>query len=61
MIKYKVSFEITDEVIGCISSNRKQWIRVQKQLIEDYIYEMERAYQGFGSMKVTDFRIEENG
>lgn len=59
MIKYKVTFEITDEMVGFISSNKEKWIETQKQLLKAAIYEQELEYQGKNLMKVTDFKIEE--
>ena len=65
MIKYKVTFELSDEAIGLMSYvNKKKWIETQKQLIKADIYEMELEYQCIVLMKVTDFKIEvveENG
>lgn len=59
MVKYKVTFEITDGAVGFISSDKEKWIETQKQLIKGYIYEMELEYQGVDLNKVTDFKIEE--
>ncbi|AVM42839.1 hypothetical protein [Fastidiosipila sanguinis] len=60
MIKYKVSFEITDEAIGRMSYvSKEKWIEIQKQFIEDAVYEMELEYQGIYLKKVTNLRIEE--
>ena len=59
MIKYKVSFEITDGMVGFISSDKEKWIETQKQLIKAAVYEMELEYQGVDLNKVTDFKIEE--
>ncbi len=60
MIKYKVSFEITDEVLGLMPYiNKEKWIETQKQLIKAAVYEMELEYQGIDLNKVTDFKIEE--
>ena len=58
MIKYKVSFEITDEMARFISYNKEKWIEKQKQLLKAAIYDMEFEYQGKDLMKVTDFKIE---
>lgn len=59
MIKYKVTFEITDGTVRFIPSNKEKWIETQKQLIKAYIYELDLEYQGVDLNKVTDFRIEE--
>ena len=60
MIKYKVSFEIIDEAIGRMSYvSKEKWIEIQKQFIEDAVYEMELEYQGIYLKKVTNLRIEE--
>lgn len=59
MIKYKVSFKITDGMVGFISSDKEKWIETQKQLIKAAVYEMELEYQGVELNKVTDFEIEE--
>lgn len=60
MIKYKVSFEITDEAIGRMSYiSKEKWIEMQKQFIEDAVYEMELEYQGIYLKKVTNLKIEE--
>lgn len=65
MIKYKVTFEIIDEAIGRMSyANKEKWIEMQKQFIEDAVYDMELEYQRIYLKKVTDFKIEvveENG
>ena len=59
MVKYKVSFEITDEAIGRMSYvNKEKWIEMQKQFIEDAVYDMELEYQGIYLKKVTNLRIE---
>lgn len=59
MIKYKVTFEITDGMVGFISPNEEKWIETQKQLLKGAIYELELEYQGKDLMKITDFKIEE--
>ena len=59
MIKYKVTFEITDGAVDFLSSDKEKWIETQKQLIKGAIYEMELEYQGVELNKVTDFKIEE--
>ena len=60
MIKYKVTFEIIDEAIGRMSYiSKEKWIEIQKQFIEDAVYEMELEYQGIYLKKVTNLRIEE--
>lgn len=59
MIKYKVSFKITDGMVGFISSDKEKWIETQKQLIEAALYDLELEYQGKDLMKITDFKIEE--
>lgn len=59
MIKYKVTFEITDGMVGFISPNKEKWIETQKQLLKAAIYELELEYQGKDLMKVTDFKIED--
>ena len=53
MIKYKVSFEITDRVVDFLSSDQGHWIESKIQLIERTIYEMDLEL-----IKVTDFKIE---
>lgn len=58
MIKYKVSFEITDGAVDLLSSDKEKWIETQKQLIKGYIYELDLEYQGKDLNKVTDFKIE---
>lgn len=59
MVKYKVSFEITDGAADFLSSDKEKWIETQKQLIKSSIYELELEYQGMDLNKVTDFKIEE--
>lgn len=59
MIKYKVTFEITDGAVDFLSSDKEKWIETQKQLLKAAIYELELEYQGKDLMKITDFKIEE--
>ncbi len=59
MVKYKVSFEITDVIGDFMHSNKEEWIEAQKQLIKEVVYAMELEHQDIKLIKVTDFRIEE--
>lgn len=60
MIKYKVSFEITEDESGLVPYiSKEKWIERQKELIKSSIYVLEIECQGKDLMKVTDFKIEE--
>lgn len=59
MIKYKVSFELTDVIGNFMHSNKEEWIEAQKQLIKEVVYAMELEHQDIKLIKVTNFKIEE--
>lgn len=59
MIKYKVSFELTDVIGDFMHSNKEEWIEAQKQLIKEVVYAMELEHQDIKLIKVTNFKIEE--
>lgn len=60
MIKYKVTFEITEDESGLMPYiSKEKWIERQKKLIKSTIYELELECQGKELIKVTDFKIEE--